>query len=33
MQFSLFYWNTNEKKADEKMTVFHDVICHVCDIG
>ena len=24
MQFSYFYWKSNEKKADEKMTLFHD---------
>ena len=24
MQFSYFYWNTNEKKGDEKTTLFHD---------
>ena len=24
MQFSYFYWNTNEKKADEKTTLLHD---------
>ena len=33
MQVPYFYWRTNEKKADEKMTFFHDGICHVCDIG
>ena len=27
MQFSYFYWNTNEKKADDKTTLFHDGIC------
>ena len=32
MQFSYCYWNTNEKKADNKTTVFHDGICHDCDI-
>ena len=31
MQFSYFYWNTTEKKADDKMTLFHDGICHDCD--
>ena len=30
MQFSDFYWNTNEKKGDEKTTSFHDRICHDC---
>ena len=33
MKFSYFYWNTNEKKADEKTILFHDVICHDCDIA
>ena len=33
MQFSYFYWNTNEKKADEKTTLFHDGICLDCDIA
>ena len=33
MQFSYFYWNTNEKKADEKTTLFHDGICHHWDIA
>ena len=33
MQFSYFYWDTNEKKADEKTTLFHDGICHDCDIA
>ena len=28
MQFSYFYWNTNEKKGDEKTTLFHNGICH-----
>ena len=28
MQFSYFYWHTNEKKADDKTTSFHDGICH-----
>ena len=32
-QFSYFYWNTNEKKAGEKTTLFHDEICHDCDIA
>ena len=27
MQFSYFYGDTNEKKADEKTTLFHDGIC------
>ena len=30
MQFSYFYWKTNEKKAHE---LFHDGICHDCDIA
>ena len=33
MQFSYFYWNANEKKADEKTTLFHDGICHHWDIA
>ena len=33
MQFSFFYWKSNEKKADEKTTLFHDGICHDCDIA
>ena len=33
MQFSYLYWNTNEKKGDEKKTLFHDGICHDCDIA
>ena len=33
LQFSYFYWDTNEKKADEKTTLFHDGICHDCDIA
>ena len=33
MQFSYFYWNTNEKKTDEKTTLFHDEIFHDCDIA
>ena len=33
MQFSYFYRKTNEKKADDKMTLFHDGICHDCDIA
>ena len=28
MQFSYFYWKSNEKKAVEKTTLFHDGICH-----
>ena len=32
-QFSYFYWNTKEKKADEKTTLFHDETCHDCDIA
>ena len=32
-QFSYFYWNTNEKKAGEKTTLFHYEICHDCDIA
>ena len=28
-QFSYFYWKSNEKKADEKMTLFPDGICHL----
>ena len=32
MQFSYFYWKSNEKKADEKTTLFHDGICNDCDI-
>ena len=28
MQFSYFHWKTNEKKADDKTTLFHDGICH-----
>ena len=31
MQFCYFYWNTNEKKAHEKMTLFHNGKCHDCD--
>ena len=31
MQFSYFYWNTNEKKADNKTALFHDGICRDCD--
>ena len=31
-QFSYFYWNTNEKKADKKTILFHDETCHDCDI-
>ena len=33
MQFSYFCWKSNEKKADEKTTLFHDGICHDCDIA
>ena len=33
MQFSYFYWKSNEKKADDKTTLFHDGICHDCDIA
>ena len=33
MQFSYFYWKSNEKKAKGKMTLFHDGICHDCDIA
>ena len=33
LQFSYFYWDTNEKKADKKTTLFHDGICHDCDIA
>ena len=29
IQFSYFYWKSN---ADEKTTLFHDRICHVCEI-
>ena len=32
MQFSYFYWKSNEKKAAEKTTLFDDGICHDCDI-
>ena len=28
-QFSYFYWKSDEKKADEKMTLFPDGICHL----
>ena len=31
-QFSYLYWNTNEEKADEKTTLFHNENCHDCDI-
>ena len=27
------HWNTNEKKSDEKTTLFHDGICHDCGIA
>ena len=33
MQFSYFCWKSNEKKADEKTTLFHDGICHDRDIA
>ena len=33
MQFFYFYWQSNEKKAHEKTTLFHDGICHDCDIA
>ena len=33
MQFFYFYWKSNEKKADEKTTLFHDGICNDCDIA
>ena len=33
MQFSYFYWKSNEKKADEKATLFHDGICNDCDLA
>ena len=33
MNYFYFYWNTNEKKGDEKTTLFHDRICHDCDIA
>ena len=33
MLFSYFHWNTNEKKGNEKTTLFHDRICHDCDIA
>ena len=33
MQFCYFYWNTNAKKADEKMTLIHNGKCHDCDIA
>ena len=33
MQFCYFYWNTNEKKAHEKMTLFHNGKYHDCDIS
>ena len=33
LQFSYFYWNTNEKKADEKTTLFLDGIYRDCDIA
>ena len=33
MQFSYFYWKSNEKKTDEKTPLFHDGICHNFDIA
>ena len=33
MKFSYFYWKSSEKKADEKTILFHDGICHDCDIA
>ena len=33
IQFSYFYWNKNEKKGDDETTLFHDGICHDCDIA
>ena len=33
MEFSYFYWKTNKKKGVEKTTLFHDGICHNCDIA
>ena len=33
MQFSYFSWKSNEKKAEEKTTLFHDGICHDSDIA
>ena len=33
LQFSYFYWKSNEKKADEKTTLFQDGICHYYDIA
>ena len=33
MQYSYFYWKSNEKKADEKTTLFYDGICHDYDIA
>ena len=33
LQFSYFYWNRNEKKADEKTTLFHDGICRGYDVA
>ena len=33
IQFSYIYLKSNEKKADEKTTLFHDGICHDCDIA
>ena len=33
MQFSYFYWNANEKKADQNTVLFQDGMCHDCDIA
>ena len=33
MQFSYFYWKSNERKADEKTTLFHDGICNDYDLA
>jgi len=38
MQFSFFYWKSNEKKADEKTTLFHDlrfcvILLEICIMG
>ena len=33
MQFSYFYWKSNEKKTDEKTPLFQDGICHNFDIA
>ena len=32
-QLSYFYWNTNEKKADEKVPLFPDETYRDCDIA